>query len=268
MTNSIILYMHWQNCPEPVRNLLNGILAYYRQLLGEYLIGFYLHGSLAMGCFNPLLSDIDFLAVVRRKLTVSEKKAIIDYLLGTSDDSSPVGPEMSIVTEDSVNNLVFPSPFELHYSNSWRERYLSGDVDWNRQQNDKDLVMHYLAVRRRGICLYGKPIGELFPEIPRDMLIKSLLQDFNWLSQRIEELPITYGVLNLCRIIAFLREGTLMSKQEGGEWALVNLPTDFSAIISQSLAIYAGDEMGDIHDDNARRSFIDFATKEIARITS
>ena len=36
-----------------------------REILGENLAGVYLHGSLAMGCFNPRKSDLDLLTVVR-----------------------------------------------------------------------------------------------------------------------------------------------------------------------------------------------------------
>ena len=34
-----------------------------RKIFGENLTGVYLHGSLAMGCFNPDKSDIDLIIV-------------------------------------------------------------------------------------------------------------------------------------------------------------------------------------------------------------
>ena len=61
---------HWRDCPDDVRNLVNHVLEDYRAILADNLVGFYLHGSLAMGCFNPELSDIDFLAVVSRPMTI------------------------------------------------------------------------------------------------------------------------------------------------------------------------------------------------------
>jgi predicted nucleotidyltransferase len=67
----------WADCPEPVRELINNIVEKYREILGDNLAGFYLHGSLAMGCFNPLRSDIDFLVVIKEPLTADCKNRII-----------------------------------------------------------------------------------------------------------------------------------------------------------------------------------------------
>jgi predicted nucleotidyltransferase len=258
----------WKDCPESVRNMVNNILAFYRQVLGENLIGFYLHGSLVMGCFNPGSSDIDFLAVVHRKLTRLEKKTIIDYLLSIDNSSSAASPEMSIVTQDSLDNLDYPSPFELHYSNSWRDRYLSGKVDWEEPRYDADLAMHFLAIRRRGICLYGKPIKAIFPEVPRDTCIASLNNDLNWINERIESLPATYIVLNPCRALAFLRAGTFMSKKEGGEWALFHLPPKFSTLVNRALAAYSGADEVTSPEQDMLRKFVDYTRKEFRRMSA
>ncbi|MDD6156298.1 MAG: nucleotidyltransferase domain-containing protein [Lachnospiraceae bacterium] len=40
-----------------------------RKILGDNLTGVYLHGSAAMGCFNPEESDIDLLVVVKDALS-------------------------------------------------------------------------------------------------------------------------------------------------------------------------------------------------------
>ena len=43
-----------------------------RKILGDNLTGIYLHGSAAMGCFNPKESDIDLLVVVKDALSPGE----------------------------------------------------------------------------------------------------------------------------------------------------------------------------------------------------
>ena len=63
-----------------IGNLLSWIVRESREILKDNLIGVYLHGSLAMGCFNPKLSDVDFIVVVERKLSVDEKKERIEEL--------------------------------------------------------------------------------------------------------------------------------------------------------------------------------------------
>ena len=43
------------------QGILAGIVDQSRKIFGEELTGIYLHGSMAMGCFNPDKSDIDLI---------------------------------------------------------------------------------------------------------------------------------------------------------------------------------------------------------------
>jgi streptomycin 3"-adenylyltransferase len=70
----------WDDCPTNISTWVNRIIDSYRAILKDNLVGFYLHGSLAMGCFNPGQSDVDFLAVVDHRLARDEKKSIIKEL--------------------------------------------------------------------------------------------------------------------------------------------------------------------------------------------
>ncbi|MCJ7605683.1 MAG: hypothetical protein MUO19_06585, partial [Dehalococcoidales bacterium] len=72
----------WENVPDTVHDRVNDIVKGYRFILNDKLAGFYLHGSLAMGCYTPRTSDMDFLAVVRKAMTIKEKRAIIGLLSG------------------------------------------------------------------------------------------------------------------------------------------------------------------------------------------
>ena len=51
------------------QDLLNEIVEQSKQIFEEELIGVYLHGSMAMGCFNPNKSDIDLIIVIRNNIT-------------------------------------------------------------------------------------------------------------------------------------------------------------------------------------------------------
>ena len=57
--------------------LLVDIVDRYKRVLGDNLVGLYLHGSLAMGCFTPR-ADIDLIAVVRKPMDNDTKRALID----------------------------------------------------------------------------------------------------------------------------------------------------------------------------------------------
>lgn len=252
----------WDNCPERVRRLVNDILACYKQTLREDLVGFYLHGSLAMGCFVPSSSDVDFLAVVKTPITVAQKRAIIDFLLERSEGMPVADIEMSIVLEEHLKHFVYPTPFELHYSIEWYERYRSGQVDFSEQGYDEDLAAHFVIARHHGLCLFGEPIREVFPEIPRELYVKSLAGDARWICENPGHNP-SYTILNLCRILAFLKQDRIMSKREGAEWGLEHLPRRFSPLIESALSRYSDASGRQPTDTNALHEFAEFVGREI-----
>lgn len=256
----------WETCPETVKKKVVDILAFFRQTLGGDLTGFYLHGSITMDCFNPTASDIDFLTVTGRKLTVPQKKDIIAFLQRI--DNGEASPEMSIVTADSLRNLVFPSPFELHYSRTTRDVYTAGKLTWEEQRFDTDLVSHYMAVRERGICLHGKPIEEVFPEVPQEMFIAFLVHDLHWIRQEGLTLPLPYVILNPCRALAYVNEGKFMSKREGGEWALHHLPPYYTDLIEKALNAYSGTGNTELPPQDTLTEFIDYAIREFIYVAS
>ncbi len=47
-------------------DLLKNFVTKSQKILGDNLIGIYLHGSAVMGCYNKQKSDIDLLVVGRR----------------------------------------------------------------------------------------------------------------------------------------------------------------------------------------------------------
>jgi hypothetical protein len=256
----------WETCPKPIKDKVNGILAFFRQCLGADLTGFYLHGSLAQNCFYLPTSDIDFLAVAEKKLTTPQKKDIIVWLQnidtgkGAPDNTAP--PEMSIVTRESLQNLVFPSPFELHYSHTTRDVYTSGKISWEEPRFDTDLAAHYMSIRERGICLYGKAIKDVIPEIPQEMFIASIVHDLHWLRQEAGNIPFRHIMLNPCRALAYIKEGLYLSKKEGGEWGLKNLPGEYANLIEQALAAYSGAKDVTPPSHSVLSAFIDYAIKE------
>ena len=77
--------------------ILEEIRAFCEERIGENLVGIYIHGSLAFGCFDPSVSDIDFLIVVQENLSMAEKQALLHLMLELTPISPPKGLEMSVV---------------------------------------------------------------------------------------------------------------------------------------------------------------------------
>ena len=61
--------------------------------------------------------------------------------------------------------------------------------------------------------------------------------------QSVHDAPVYY-VLNLCRMMAYVDEGAVLSKKEGGEWAMEHLPAAHQSLIQAALNAYqAGRDM-------------------------
>ena len=220
------------------RELLDIIQSEYCDILADKLVGIYVHGSIAFGCFSWERSDIDFLVIVSAPLTQKEKEALISVLLNFENSAPPKGFEMSVVLESVCNPFVYPTPYELHFSNSYIESYKADLPAQCRSLNgtDKDLAAHFTVTRAVGIPLCGKPVNAVFGEVPRENYIDSILYDIESAADEIIRDPI-YFILNLCRVQAYLTDGLILSKEQGGEWGAEHLPC-YSALINNARAAY------------------------------
>ena len=245
--------------------LLQQIKTEYLAILGDTMVGFYVHGSLAFGCFSWERGDLDFLVVVSKEPTWEQKHALIEILLRADKNAPPKGFEMSIVTEDAVSPFVYPTPYVLHYSNAWRDAYRC-DLDGTCRRlrgYDPDLAAHITVTRAVGYALYGKPIEEVFAPVPAEQYLDSIRLDIENAINDIAENPV-YVILNLCRVLGYLREGLILSKEGGGMWGIANLPAEFHPLVSSTLAYYL-DGVPFVCDTEAAQRFAEFMLAKIFR---
>jgi predicted nucleotidyltransferase len=231
----------WYHCSSPIRAQINTLVESCQQIIGDNLIGVYLHGSLATGCHNPDRSDIDLLIVTERGMDVDTKRALAELFLRY--ERQPRQLEVSSLTWAQLHPWQYPTPFDFH-NGDWIESDLASGAwrHWNESvRTDPDLAAHITITNHRGIVLFGKPIADVFPVIPPEHYRESILLDFDWGLERIHQRP-TYFILNACRIGAYLREGLVLSKDEGGEWCLSYAPDKAKDIIQIALNVYRGQE--------------------------
>lgn len=226
---------------EPMK-ILDTIVKRYEKILGDNLVGIYLHGSLAMGCYTNK-SDIDFLVVVKDAIDIYIKKALIDSIIHL-DCLPQKGIEMSVILEKYAKEFIYPTPFELHYSDYHRERYLSDDNYFCGGFADKDIAAHLTIIIHRGIRLYGKEINEVFSNVPKKDYIDSIMYDIGNAKVEIIEKPV-YITLNLCRVLYYLKENAICSKLEGANWAKRALPQQYAKIVDDALRVYR-DELNEM----------------------
>jgi len=144
----------WSDAPLDTRYQTNELLQAMRQVVGANLIGLYLHGSLAMGCFNPNCSDLDVIAVTAEGMAVETKRAVAAILLQQSGAPHPI--EVSFLRRRDLAPWRYPTPFDFHYSETWRAHFEDDLASgawrrWNEQQReDSDLAAHITILQQRG----------------------------------------------------------------------------------------------------------------------
>ena len=151
----------WADCPQPIRAQIEGFTQNITQILGDNLTGVYLHGSLAMGCFNPARSDIDLLVITQKTMTPEARRATAYGVLAASGHPNPI--EVSFVRLSCLHPWQYPTPFDFHFSEEWREKTTlelsNGDwQSWDSTEllKDADLAAHVTITRARGIVLVGR----------------------------------------------------------------------------------------------------------------
>lgn len=234
-----------------------------RSLFADHLTGVYLHGSAAMGCFHPEKSDLDIIVVVRDSLDFSVKMDFMRELVCLNQAAPAKGIELSIVKQVHLNPFVYPTPFELHFSVMHLNWFQQNPEDYIQQMRgvDRDLAAHCTILRKYGIVLFGEPIDAVFGPVGRAEYIDSIWLDVRDAREDILKNPL-YVTLNLCRVLAYLQDGLVLSKKAGGEWGLHGLPQRFHGCIQEALACYAGqNEMSG--DDQTLACLADYALENI-----
>lgn len=247
--------------------VLDQVVDLFKKELQNNLIGIYLHGSLAMGCFHAESSDIDLIIVVAEKLSHQHMRRLAQKIIAIENTmANRQGLELSLVLESSLQNLVYPPPFELHYSAFHRERYQTDTHYICGGFADADLAAHYTVIYHRGMVLYGKPIHETFLPVDRQYYVQAILNDVEQAVQDIAGSP-TYYTLNLCRVLYYLKENIVSSKKEGGEWGLSALPFEYHSIIERALHAYLQGEQSTVDCiPSELKQFAAYMLQEIHRV--
>ncbi len=215
----------------PYPDLLDSFVSLCRESFGENLAGVYLHGS----------------AVLR-----------------LSESVPCQGIETSAVLVEDCLRPVHPIPFVLHFSETHRERYRTDPDAYLAvmRGTDRDLAAHFSVTRAYGAALYGPPPERMIGEVPREAYADAILYDVGNAEEEIGSHPV-YLTLNLCRGLAYLREGLILSKRGGGEWALAHVPERFHGWIRSALKAYR--EGGKSVDGKEGAAFARYMLAEAAR---
>ena len=237
-----------------IEKLIDEFVEQSRLILQSNLVGVYLHGSAVMGCFNPLKSDLDLIVVVDNPMKDDVKKSFMGMVIGCNASGPAKGIEMSVVFRKVCTPFVYPTPFELHFSKRHLKWYEDNPNDYicKMKGEDKDLAAHFTILKKRGKCLYGVPIEEVFAEVPTANYMDSIWEDVSDAPEDIAE-DTMYLVLNLARVLAYKNEQLILSKKEGGEWAIAHIPTEYHPLIEDAMNEYTEGVKPNYNIDLAKR---------------
>lgn len=224
------------------KNLLFRFTKMSKDIFGNNLTGIYLHGSSSMGCFNPKKSDLDLLLVIEDDISDEQKMAFMKNLVKINDEAPAKGIEMSMVKREFCNPFVYPTPFELHFSVmhlSWFKEKPEDYVD-KMKGTDKDLAAHFTIINQNAVVLYGAEVKYVFGKVPKLDYVDSIWNDIKEAKVEILTNPM-YVTLTLCRVLGYLKDNLILSKQTGGEWGLENLPQEYHGLIDEAMTCYQTD---------------------------
>lgn len=213
-----------------------------KQILKDNLVGIYIHGSYALGSFNEKISDIDYIIIVRDSLNENTK---LKLMSSTISDLYPFAPkkgvEFHVLLEKDTLTLKNITNFDFHFSQQHFHEFTDNPLTYVKKMHgtDPDLLTHIKILNEKGLSLYGKAIKDVFCQIPNSLYLKGILYDISDAPKEITTNK-TYITLNLCRALAFKKKGVILSKSQGGLWALGNVPKHWNKIIENALASYAG----------------------------
>ena len=245
------------------RQLMQEIKERYVAILGDNLVGIYLHGSLAAGCFRWDRGDIDFVVVAKKRLSAEKKIALVETLYALEPVGPPKGLEMSVILEKYCRAIPYPVPFEIHYSPMHRAEYERDARGFCTRMHgeDPDLTAHIMCINSFGEAIFGPGIPRVFDQVKKEDALKAILHDIDDAQDHLHDNPVYY-VLNLCRAVAYKRRDLVLSKPEGGEWALRNMSSVHQQVIQAALNAY-NTGLGMFYNEGEAEAFCCDAMEEL-----
>ena len=220
---------------QDVNVFLDLLLSSMQAVLGDYLVGLYLGGSLALGDFNPQRSDIDFVAVTTDELPPEMVVALKEMHTRLWDTGSKWARKLdgSYVPQQVLRRWTpdqAPCPF------------VEGDSFEITNQGSAVIQRH--IIREHGVVVAGPDPRTLIDPVDakglrsamRDMLEKwwrPLLDDPDWLETNQSQ---PFAILTMCRTLYILEHGVVASKPVAAQWGQQAMGEPWAALIQWALA--------------------------------
>ncbi|WP_405651372.1 aminoglycoside adenylyltransferase family protein [Streptomyces sp. NBC_00019] len=216
-------------------NQVQQIVGLVGAVLGDDVIGAYLHGSSVLGGLRPA-SDVDVLVVSRRHMDARDRRALLDGLLrisGSGDKARPV--ELTVVVQSEVRPWRYPPTIDFLYGEWLRAEYEAGEVPQPEPMPDLALLITMVLTGDRPLT--GPSPARVLDPVPRRDLVRAsvagipgLLDDLDGDTRNV--------LLTFARIWTTLATGRITSKDTAADWALARLPPEHRAALAHTKQLY------------------------------
>ena len=236
--------------PDPeINDLLRALLREVQVLLGERLVGLYVHGSLASGDFAPRRSDVDFVAVTVGALSgemLPALAAMHTQLRGSS-------LKWAAKLEGSYIPL---AALRRYDPANCRYPALRIDGSFDVDEHGSDWIIQRHILREHGITLAGPPPRTLIDPVTPEALRQAAWGILDtWWRAKLDDPTLlrsseyqAYAVLTMCRALYTIQYGRVVSKEAAARWAQDNVESRWRELIELALAWPDGEPWDYLHE--------------------
>ena len=230
-----------RTAPEQTEQIRSALAA-LRGILGDALIGVYLHGSAVSGGLRPH-SDIDLLAVVERDLTEDQRDALLTTLLRLSGrhpavPGEPRCLEVIAFCRSDLAEAELPARAAFVYGEWLREAFEAGERPMPAWDPEYTLVV--AQARHQAMPLLGPPTDALLPDVPRTLVREAMRDALPALLDglRGDERNV---LLTLARMWRTADTGAFVAKDAAAAWAIPRLRAKDAATLEYARRAYLGE---------------------------
>lgn len=204
-------------------------------VLGQDVVGTYLHGSGVLGGLRPA-SDVDVLVVSRRRLGEQDRRALLDGLLRISGSRNEVRPvELTVVVQPEVRPWRYPPTCDFLYGEWLRAEYEAGLVPRPEPMPDPALLTNMTPTGDHPLT--GPRPAQVLDPVPHTDLVRASAAGIPGLLDELDG-DTRNVLLTLARIWTTLATGQIKSKDAAADWALAHLPPTHRAALKHARRLY------------------------------
>ncbi|RPE43141.1 streptomycin 3'-adenylyltransferase [Streptomyces sp. Ag109_O5-1] len=204
-------------------------------VLGQDVIGTYLHGSCVLGGLRPA-SDVDVLVISRRRMGEQERRTLLGGLLRISGPRNKARPiELTVVVQSEVRPWRYPPTGDFLYGEWLRAAYEAGQVP--QPEPMPDLALLITMTLTGDHPLTGPHPAQVFDPVPQADLVRASVAGIPGLLDDLDN-DTRNVLLTLARIWTTLATGQIKSKDAAASWALAQLPPAHRPALEHARQLY------------------------------